>query len=216
MTSLGRRATLIAVLIAVGSFGLSGVGLAQVPDRSILIAGQLDFGWQPSDPMVQVYANEYPFAVQLRATWLFQEKFGVGIGFAGQVREGTGVSPVGEPPTTTLWQAPIFLEGCLRLALLKKQVAVPYVRGGFDAVFWSEEDGQDEPKGVKWGVHMGGGVEFRLPFPELNWEGRLTGNSLLDDVYLHVEGWARSADNFGAPGLDLSGAGLGVGITLLL
>jgi hypothetical protein len=216
MTSLGRRATGIAVLIAVASFGMPRAGLSQVPNRSFLIGGQLDFGWQRADPMVTVYANEYPFALELHATWLFQEKFGVGIGFAGQIREGTGVAAVGEPPTTTLWQAPIFIEGRLRLALLKKQVAVPYLRGGFDAVLWSEEDGQNDPRGVKWGVHMGGGVEFRLPFPELNWEGRLTGDSLLDDVYLHVEGWARSANNFGSPGLDLSGAGIGLGITVLL
>jgi len=216
MTFPGRRATLIAVLMVVGSLGTPRVGRAELPDRSVLISGQLDFGWQRSDPMVEVYANEYPFSVEVRATWLFQEKFGVGIGFAGQIREGVGVSPVGEPPTTTLWQAPIFLEGCLRLALLKKQVAVPYLRGGFDAVLWSEEDNTTDPRGAKWGVHMGGGVQFRLPFPELNWEGRLTGNSLLDDVYLHVEGWARSADNFGSQGLDLSAAGVGAGITLLL
>ena len=216
MTSPGRRATLVAVLIAVACFVLPRAGLTQVPDRSILLKGQIDFAHQRSGPMVEVYGNEYPFSIEFRGTWLFKEKFGVGIGFALQIREGTGVSPVGQGPVTTLRQAPMFLEGCLRLALLKKQVAVPYIRGGFDAVLWSEEDGQNDPKGVKWGAHLGGGVEIRLPFPELNWEGRLTGNPVLDDVYLHIEAWARSADNFGSPGLDLTAAGVGMGITLLL
>jgi len=216
MTSRAWRATLVAILLCAVASVAPSTSQAKLPDRSILVAAQLDLGWQRSEPMVAVYDNEYPVALQLRATWLFQEKFGVGIGLAGQLREGTGVAPVGEGPTTTLWQAPIFVEGHLRLALIKKQIAVPYLRGGFDAVLWSEEDGEQDPKGVKWGVHMGGGVAFRLPFPELNWEGRLTGNSLLDDVYLHIEGWARSANNFGSPGLDLSGAGISLGLSLLL
>jgi hypothetical protein len=216
MTNPAWHVTSVAILLVLAALATPCTSQAQLPDRSILVAGQLDLGWQRSEPMVKVYDNEYPFALQLRATWLFKEKFGVGIGLAGQLREGTGVAAVGEGPTTTLWQAPLFVEGQLRLALIKKQIAVPYLRGGFDAVLWSEEDGENDPKGVKWGVHMGGGVAFRLPFPELNWEGRLTGNQLLDDVYLHVEGWARSANNFGSPGLDLSGAGVALGISLLL
>ena len=216
MTFSAWRAALLAISVASAILVTPRSSQAQLPDRSILVAAQLDLGWQRSEPMAAVYDNESPFALQIRATWLFKEKFGVGIGLAGQLREGTGVAAVGEGPTTTLWQAPLFVEGHLRLALIKKQVAVPYLRGGFDAVLWSEEDGETDPKGVKWGVHMGGGVAFRLPFPELNWEGRLTGNSLLDDVYLHVEGWARSANNFGSPGLDLSGAGVSLGLSLLL
>tara|TARA_Y100001968_G_scaffold178107_1_gene163086 strand:+ start:3882 stop:4481 length:600 start_codon:yes stop_codon:yes gene_type:complete len=195
---------------------LPGELRAEIPDRSVLLGLQLDLGWQSSDPMVTVYGNEDPVALQLRATWLFDEKFGVGIGIAGQFREGTGVAPVGEGSTTSLWQAPVFVEGVLRAAFIRKQIAVPYVRGGFDAVLWSEEDGEDDPNGLKWGVHMAGGVAFRLPFPELNWEGRLTGDSLLDEVYLHIEGWGRSASNFGSKGLDLSGAGFSVGLQFLL
>ena len=102
------------------------------------------------------------------------------------------------------------------MSLKRTQIPVPYLRGGLSAVAWSETDEVNNPSGVKWGPHVGGGVQFQLPFPEINWEGRMTGNPYLNDIYLHVEGWARATNNFGGPGLDLSAVGFGVGLSLLL
>lgn len=209
--------------------GASGAGLPpvpegpprpatpQAPDRVFLAQVQLDVGAQPSAAMKTVYAGSNPVSVHLRGTWLFGERFGIGFGGGAQIRNGTGIAPSGvEPPTTRMWQFPIQVEGSARLLLYRTQIVVPYVRGGFDAVIWTEAWDDERMTGVKWGVHAAGGAQFRLPFPEINMPGRMIGDPVLDDIYLHVEGWARSASNFGSPGLDLSSAGGGIGLTLLM
>jgi len=217
MTIRGQLVAVVATLVvATAVLGFPRDGLAGPLDRFLLVSGQLGVSDQPSIPMRKVYDRTNPFSLELRATWLFQERFGVGVGLNWHLREGTGVAVSGDPPTTTLVQVPVFVEGALRLALSRRQVVVPYVRGGIDVVAWSEKDGAQDPSGAKFGVHMGGGAQFQLPFPELNWEGRLSGNPVLDDIYLHLEGWARSANNFGAVGLDLSAVGIGLGLTFLM
>ena len=209
-------AILAAGVVATTLLGFPGDGLAGPLDRFLLISGQLGVSDQPSVPMRKVYDRANAFSLEARATWLFQERFGVGLGVGGQVREGTGVAASGDPPTTRLWQVPVFVEGQLRLALSRRQIVVPYLRGGFDVVIWSEKGGAQDPSGAKAGVHLGGGAQFQLPFPEINWQGRLSGNPVLDDIYLHLEGWLRSANNFGGAGLDLSAGGIGLGLTFLL
>lgn len=187
------------------------------PDRVFLASVQLDVGAQPSAAMMTVYGPANPFSLHLRGTWLFGERFGVGLGGGLQMRGGTGVAPSDvEPAKTRMWQFPILVEGSARLLVWRSQIVVPYLRGGFDAVIWTESWGDERLTGVKWGVHAAGGAQFRLPFPEINHPGRMVGDPLLDDIYLHVEGWARSASNFGSAGLDLSSAGGGIGLTLLM
>jgi hypothetical protein len=185
-------------------------------DRVFFVAAQGEVSVATGETVRQVYGPRHPFGAQLRGTWLFQERVGGGLGLGFQVRGGTGVAASGDPPETRLLVIPLLLEGVLRLALWRDQPAVPYLRAGFDAVFWSERDGAGNPRGMRWGVHGALGCQIRLPFPEIQWEGRLGGDPLLDDIYLHVEGWGRSTRPFGRPGLDLSAFGLGLGITLVL
>ncbi len=220
---------LLLLVLAWLPAGASGAGLPpvpegpppmqapKVPDRVFLASIQLDVGAQTSAAMKTVYGGANPVSLHLRGTWLFGERFGIGLGGGFQVRAGTGIAPSGvEPPETRMWQFPIQVEGTARLLLWRTQIVVPYLRGGFDAVIWTESWDGERMTGLKWGVHAAGGAQFRLPFPEINMPGRMVGDPVLDDIYLHVEGWARSASNFGSPGLDLSGAGGGIGLTLLL
>ena len=187
------------------------------PNRVFLASMQFDVGVQPSEAMDRVYGKANPFSLHLRGTWLFGERFGVGIGAGFGVRGGTGIAPAwGDRPETRMWQIPIQVEGTARLLLWQTQVVVPYLRGGFDAVIWTESWNDERMTGVKWGVHAAGGAQFRLPFPEINHPGRMVGDPVLDDIYLHLEGWARSASNFSSDGLDLSSAGGGIGLTLLM
>ena len=224
-----RLLPLLLLALAWLPAGASGAGLPEVPDgppkltaprlpdRVFLASVQAEVGGQTSAEMKAVYGRANPFAFHLRGTWLFGERFGVGLGGGFQVRAGTGVAPSdAEAPGTRMWQFPIQLEGCARLLLWKTQVVVPYLRGGFDAVVWTESWDDERMTGVKWGVHAAGGAQFRLPFPEINAPGRMVGDPVLDDIYLHIEGWARSASNFGSAGLDLSAAGGAIGLTLLM
>jgi hypothetical protein len=172
--------------------------------------------------MKQVYGTANPFAGGMRVAWLFSERFGIGAGASLSLRKGTGIAPTGQtPPEVWMWQVPIEVEGSLRMLLYRSQPVVPYLRGGATAVIWRETWGDpggelESVMGLKWGVHVGGGVQLRLPFPEINLRNRRIQGSVLDDLWLHIEGWTRSASNFGAEGLDLSCAGVGVGLTFLL
>ena len=208
--------------------------------RWLQIGVQADLATQPDPAMKQIYGRQSPFGLRLQANVLFEERYGVGLSAGLQRRAGTGVAPDGEPPETVLWQIPMAVEGWLRMALWRDQPVVPYLRAGFDVVVGvervleaapaaeedaaAEEDTTSEPPsdlvppwvGVKLGVHGGGGVQIRLPFPEIQWEGGMTGPPGLSDIYFHIEGWGRSADNFGAAGVNLSAVGVSAGVTLIL
>lgn len=224
-------AFLLASLLCAGSVAAAGLppvpdepptaGVLAGPDRFFLVSGGLSWVSQ-TDPFIkQVYENSNPFSLGLRGTLLFGERFGLGIGAGFQTRTGTGVAPSDTTvPTVMIWQVPVFFEGMLRLLLWKSQPVVPYVRGGVGGTIWWENffisGTKYEVSGIKWGAHIAGGAQFRLPFPEINQPGRLVGDPVLDDIYVYVEGWARSADSFGSSPLDLSSGGLAVGITLLM
>jgi hypothetical protein len=191
------------------------------PDRVFLVGAQVGAMLQDGPAMKTVYSRNNPLQIEVRGTWLFEERFGIGFSGGLQFRRGTGVAPSGkEAAGTSFWQIPVSLEGMLRLALWRDQIAVPFLRFGMTMVAWHEVDEATDPAGLpfgfKFGPHAGGGVQFKLPFPEVDFEGRLSGDSLLDAVYLHVEGSVRSSSNFGAPGLDLSAAGISLGMTLLM
>ncbi len=206
--------------------------------RWLQVGAQVDLADQPDPIMKQVYARKTPFGFRLQANVLFEERYGVGLAVGLHRRAGTGVAPDGEPPETVLWQIPVAIEGWLRMALWNDQPVVPYLRAGFDVVVAIErvlvadeadpeaddaeatrgpvEDLVPAWHGAKLGVHGGGGVQIRLPFPEIQWSGGMTGPPGLNDIYFHIEGWGRSADNFGAAGVNLSAVGVSAGVTLLL
>lgn len=187
------------------------------PDRFLLASVQGNVQAQPSPAMDAVYGKAAPLSLEIRATLLPDERIGVGLGVGVQGRKGTGVAPSGaEPPATRMWQVPIVVEGLLRLLVWRSQPVVPYLRAGPCAVIWTESWDEERMTGLKWGVQGAVGAQIRLPFPEINARGRMAGDPVLDDIWLHVEGWARSASNFGSPGLDLSSGGGGIGLTLLL
>lgn len=195
--------------------------LPSPPDRAFLLGAQLGAMLQDGPALKRVYGRDDPLQIEVRGTWLFEERFGLGLSGGVQFRRGTGIAPSGQTPSEArFWQFPVALEGQLRLALWRDQVAVPYVRGGFTLVVWHEVDTATDPArlpvGAKIGPHVAGGLQVRLPFPELDFEGRLSGDPWIDALYLHVEGSLRSSDNFGAPGLDLSAAGISLGLTLLM
>ncbi len=206
--------------------------------RFLDVGAQLDVTYQPNPIVKEVYERRGPFALDLFVRVLFDERVGLGVRAGVQRRSGTGVAPEGEPPEVVLWQAPVFLEGVLRMALVRDQPIVPYVRGGLGVVLaWeriflatsveegaegeAEAEESDSPRvpdsvwfGRKLAAQGGGGVQIRMPFPELQWEGAMAGPGF-SDLYLHIEGWARAANDFGRPGVDLSTVGASAGLTFL-
>ena len=202
-------APVLASLLCAGSVAAAGLPpipdeppmlqFAGAPDRFFLVSGGVSWGNQEDSFLRQVYDTSSPFSIDLRGTFLFGERFGVGIGAGFQTRTGTGSAPSdGSAPTVMIWQIPVYVEGLLRLLLWRTQPVIPYLRGGFGGTIWWENffvSGEKyEVRGIKWGAHVAGGVQVRLPFPEINQPGRLIGDPVLDEVYVYIEGWARSAE----------------------
>jgi hypothetical protein len=204
--------------------------LPTAPPRSVSLTLSAGIHRQPSPEMDAVYSTAFPLEVEFRAAGWFGERFGVGIVAGVQRRDGEGIAPTEPLPTTVLWQIPLAVEGGLRLALQDGQVFVPTMRAGLGVVValenWEVADLTDpeaeEPvssgswRGVKGAVHFAGGFQVRIPFPELSFRGPSFGPPGIQDLYLSVEGRLRSAADFGRGGLDLSGAGVFVGLTFLL
>jgi hypothetical protein len=218
-----------------------------LPRRFATAGVQLDVNYQFDAAMKRIYDRNGPFGLGIFGNVLFDERVGVGISAGLQRRQGTGVAPEvdGEAPLlpeVVLWQVPVAVEGWLRMALVRNQPVVPYLRAGggvvlaWERVFPGAEDAaaadpadpaaeagaDDGPRvadalwfGCKVSVHGAGGVQIRLPFPEIQWEGTMAGPSALSDIYLHIEGWARAANNFSRSGVDLSAVGASAGITVM-
>jgi len=209
--------------------------------RVVQAGVQIDLVRALNKDMQTVHGLREPLALEVWGAWLFGERAGVGIRGGVSRRRGVGVAPTGvAPPDTVLWQAPLAIEGTLRLALVRDQPVVPYVRAGagvvmaWERVFSPAADPQEDEEAeeevvdsrkprepdeeffwVKAAVHGGGGVQVRVPFPEVQWQGTMAGVPALSDVYVYVEGWGRAANNVGAEGADFSAAGLSLGATVL-
>jgi hypothetical protein len=200
---------------------LAPISLPQPPPRSFSVSVAGAIQRQPGEAIDAVYGTEFPLELEVRAGALWGERFGVGLVVGLQHRTGEGIAAKGPLPVTILWQIPVAAEGRLRLVLRDEQAFVPVLRAGLGVVAaierWSVEDGDSGVwRGVKAAVHVAGGFQLRLPFPEFSFRGPSFGASPIRDIYLQVEGRLRSAADFGRAGLDLSGAGLVVGLTLLL
>ncbi len=201
-------ATFLATPAAANPFG---------PTRdAVMITAQVDYTGQDAAALQAVYGKLGRVAFQGHGAWLWRGRLGVGGGGGFHLRSGTGAAPAGSPPATQLLQVPLMIEGVLRLLFAEEQVLIPYARFGYDLVIWRERVEEDALVGLKNGAHLVGGLQVRIPFPEVDWEGRQSGPPALRAVLFHLEGWGRAANNFGGPGLDLGAAGLGFGMGVLL
>lgn len=93
---------------------------------------------------------------------------------------------------------------------------VPYVRGGMTgAWFIYDEDtlGAKKVWGIKWGVHGGGGLLWRIDELDKNSRRSLRGQGI-DAMYLDTAFYLQSVHNFGGKGFDFSGMGARLGLTI--
>lgn len=106
----------------------------------------------------------------------------------------------------------------LRLAPESGWWVVPYIRGGVSSVYFKTDSDVDPTAptiwGFKWGVNGGGGILWRIDYDaDARRSLRSDGiNGLYLDTGFHWQ-WI---DDFGGTGLNLSGMGGRVGLSLLI
>lgn len=206
---MSRRALVmawvLATLLAVPVYALARERPAFAPAQwTFELKGGL---WLPTGSVVQRF-----FSVccnptgMLEGGYLFRSRYGFDLGAGAFYATGSALgieSGAVSQDAFSLLLIPVTGDVTLRGRFWPHQVVVPFARLGPDLVFFRENDGGTIVKGVKWGGHGGGGVQFSLrelsgmePDFEMN----------VRDVYIVTEGRYHWINNFGGGGLNLSGA----------
>ncbi|MBI1908756.1 MAG: hypothetical protein HYS22_01105 [Deltaproteobacteria bacterium] len=146
--------------------------------------------------------------------FLWQSKFGaeIGVGFLkdGGHALGKGSGRV-SGDTFDLLLLPMKNNFTFRADFQENQIVVPYVKSGFDYVYYRENLEGKVTQGLKTGYHGTAGVQFLMEFAE-SLTHEMEQEMGINDLYLTLEGQFAKVDSFGKTGLDLSGWTLQAGL----
>ena len=221
-----------ALLVPAAAMAADGKGLEKDLTKQ---SGDFELrygGMSLADPILQdVYREAQSNILQVEFGPQFFRVFeaDVGVGFLQELShkvDTNGVSS-GERTMLTWWPA-LMLDGTARLHIIDEQLIVPYVRGGFDWVIWSEKSdntagGKDVVRGNKFGNHFGVGASLLLDLFQRNRASLLEAQTGINDTYLTFEWRRQRIDQRDMPwspgpnkieGLDFSGTMFTVGLKL--
>ncbi len=137
--------------------------------------------------------------------------------------DGSG-SQSADKTMLTWW--PFMVDGTLRLEIVDEQWVVPFARGGFDYIIYSESSdngsgGKDKLHGAKIGNHYGFGTNLLLDPLARARASKLEAQTGINDTYLTFEWRRQNVDHrklpWGSPvkqGFDFSGDQFTVGLKL--
>lgn len=182
-----------------------------------------------ADPNIRdIYRDSQSNILQIEAGPQFVRFFEIdaGMGFFQELafKVDSEGNQSGERTMLTWWPA-LSLDGTARLHLLDEQFVVPYVRGGFDWVVWSEKwdvgTSKDVIRGSKFGMHYGLGGSLLLDLFDKRRASLLEAQTGINDTYLTFEWRKQAVDNRELPwapakrnGLDFSASMFTVGLKL--
>ncbi len=150
----------------------------------------------------------------LSGGWLFTRQLsldaGSGIFYSSGTTRGT-VSGLAAQDRFKLLLVPSTLEVTWRADFHDTQRWVPYVRTGYDAIYFHEDDAGVAIQGLKHGLHGGGGLLVRVN--DLA-DGGAAQSQEAKNIFLMIDGRYQWVSNFGATGLDLSGELVTAGVEM--
>ena len=152
----------------------------------------------------------------------------VGIGFFQELAYTIDSNGTQSGIRTMLTWYPFALDGSIRAQFLDEQLLVPFVRGGFDYILWSEKwdsggDSKNVLRGSKFGNHTGFGVNLLLDAFAKERASLLEVTSGINDSYLVFEWRTQRVDQRDRPwapaptkvkGFDFSGSLFTIGLKL--
>lgn len=152
-----------------------------------------------ANPIEQVYADTPHDVLLLEAGPQFFHLIEVdfGTGFLQSLAHTIDDAGVSSSDRTMLTWWPLTAAGTLRLELIDEQWVVPFARGGFDYIIYSEKSddglgGKDRVQGAKIGNHYAFGANFLLDPVARVRASKLEAQTGINDSYLVVE-WRRQA-----------------------
>ncbi len=164
--------------------------------------------WMPKSTSVNhFFKNCCNLITRVQGGFLYKGRYGVECGVGFLFKNGTAVGQVDGAKSRdrfSFFLLPLELNLAWRLDYWTWDYIVPYIKLGFDGVYFRENLEQDITSGWKMGFHSVVGWQINL---------KVFGDSItqfeddigLDDVFLTMEAQYQYIDNFGGSGLDLSG-----------
>lgn len=164
--------------------------------------------WMPTDgTMKKFFEPCCHMTGMVNQGFLYKSKYGVEVGVGFLSENGTAVgmtSGVQSADRFNLFLLPVETNLAFRADFLENQVLVPYVKFGFDYVYFRENLKGSTTNGLKTGLHTAGGVQILLDLIDKGCQSVMEQEYGINDVYFTLEARYNWINDFGGKGLDLS------------
>lgn len=169
--------------------------------------------WQPTASATKTFFPAFfNWTGSIGGGFLYNEQIGAEASVGVFYKTGKSVSAATgavSQDAFKLLTIPMTLGGNYHFLYSRKQPVAPYVRGGLEFDYFRENDDGNIIKGVKKGLYGGGGLQIPISRWLEGMDAERHGDS---QVYIITEAIYRWVNDFGAAGLDLSGANYSLGV----
>jgi len=164
--------------------------------------------WVPTDSEMKGFINTCcHFAGEVEFGWLLKNRYNftitTGVGY--ETGSAVGVtSGASSGDSFSFMTFPLRFDFIYRFDFKEDQFLLPYVRTGFDTIFFRENTDGNTIQNIKYGLHAGAGLGFLLD--RIEGLGHQLENEMgVNDVYFVIEARYAFINNFSSSGIDLSG-----------
>ncbi|MBT3181812.1 MAG: outer membrane beta-barrel protein [Deltaproteobacteria bacterium] len=166
--------------------------------------------WIPHNAeLKQAFTKCCNLITKVQGGLLFNRRYGVGISAGFLYKSGQATITDSQTGTQSaqrlhLFMIPMELNFTWRADYFSWRYIVPYLRPGFDWVYYKESISGSKISGMKFGMHGAGGLMLNLA--EMSGSRRDLDHDMgINDFFLTLEGAYQWIDSFGKKGLDVSG-----------
>ena len=163
--------------------------------------------WMPTNSTTEKFFDKCcNIVTEISGGYLYKARYGVevGVGVMSQDGNARGTTTEGvSQDTFNLFLISMETTAVWRMDYVNDQIVVPYIKGGFDYVFFRENTEGNITKGLKTGLHAIGGLQFLLE--AFDSDESLAIDYGINDFYFVIEARYNYVNSFGKKGLNLSG-----------
>lgn len=139
--------------------------------------------------------------------FIYDSKYAAEIGVGYFNENGTAIgatSGASSQDRFNLFLLPMSTGFAFRADFKEDQIVVPYVKAGFDYVYFRQNLKGQTVNGLKTGLHVAGGVQFLLDMIDSGTKQTMENDFGINDLYFIAEARYSWINSFGGRGLDLS------------